>query len=108
MTTEEIIRLIGDVLTELDVLSTSVKIDNETKQKLNDKRDELDTLQRKLSRAALHTNTGDFKKLASDLNESNQVLQQTIGDIKKIADTLETLVNFIEAVQNIAELVSAV
>jgi chromosome segregation ATPase len=104
MTLLELIELIGDVLTEIDVLSVHFKRGTEDRIKLDDLRDELDGYQRKLVRKAIKDNTAEFKKHTASLKAVNEDLKKTIDKVDKIATTLETLVKFVAAVQKIAEL----
>jgi methyl-accepting chemotaxis protein len=105
MTQQELIRFIGDVITEVDVLSSNFRRQTENRTKLDNIRDDLDTSQRKLVRNAINDNTKQFNELTASLKEVNENLRQTIDAVDKIAQTLETLVEFVGVVQKIAELI---
>lgn len=105
MTRIELIRLIGDVITEVDVLRANFKRETKNRKNLDDIRDDLDTAQRKLVRNVISDNTKNFKELTTSLQEVNGGLRQTIEDVDKIAQTLEILVKFVGVVQKIAELI---
>jgi uncharacterized protein Yka (UPF0111/DUF47 family) len=105
MTRLELVRLIGEVITEVDVLRSDFKRESKNRKNLDNVRDELDTLQRKLVRNAINDNTDPFKALTASLKEVNTGLRQSIDAANKIAQTLETLVKFVGVVQKIAELI---
>lgn len=104
MTRLELIRLIGDVITEVDVARSNFERETTNRKSLDNIRDQLDTYQRKLVRSVINDNTTPFKELSTSLKEINTNLRQTIEDVDKTAQTLETLVKFVEVVQKIAEL----
>ena len=105
MTRLELIGLIGDVITKVDVLRSDFDREDTNRVKLDNIRDELDTYQRKLVRSVIDDNTDQFKELTVSLREVNENLRQTIEDVDKITQTLETVVKFIGVVQKIAELI---
>jgi uncharacterized protein Yka (UPF0111/DUF47 family) len=107
MTRLDMIRLLGDVLTELDVLRASFDPGNADRKSLDDKRDELDKLQRDMTRAVLNENTQSFNSLSSELSKISGELRGTIDQVEEVAKTLETLVKLVEVVQKIAELAAA-
>ncbi len=100
----ELIRCIGDVITEVDVLSATFEPESENRKRLDAFRDDLDTAQRKLVRSVIGDGTEEFKRLTGSLNEINGELRGAIGDVEKIASTLESLVKFIDVVRKIVEL----
>ena len=100
----ELIRLIGDVITEVDVLRSDFRRETKTRKQLDNIRDELDTAQRILVRNVIHENTKQFKEVTTELKEVNEALRETIDDVEKVAETLETLIKFVGVVQKIAEL----
>ncbi len=104
MTNLELIRLIGDVIVDIDVLRSTFSRETSNRRKLDDIRDELDVYQRKLVRNVIADNTDQFKELTTSLKGINGTLRQTIEDVDKTAQTLETLVKFVSVVQKVAEL----
>lgn len=100
----ELIRLIGDVITEVDVLRSDFRRETKTRKQLDNIRDELDTAQRILVRNVINENTKQFKEVTTELKEVNEELRETIDDVEKVAETLETLIKFVGVVQKIAEL----
>jgi uncharacterized membrane-anchored protein YhcB (DUF1043 family) len=105
LTRLELIRLIGDVITEVDVARSNFRRETKVRRHLDNIRDELDTFQRKLVRSVIRDNTADFKDLTKSLQEVNGELRLTIQDVDEIAQTLETLVKFVGVVQKIMELI---
>jgi len=104
MTRLELIRLMGDVLTEVDVLRSNFSREDANRKQLDTIREKLDIIQHKLVRSIISDNTEQFKTLTVSLKEINTNLNQTIEDVDKTAETLETLVNFVGVVEKIAEL----
>ncbi len=104
MTHLELIRLIGDVIVKVDELRSTLDRENPNRIILDNIRDELDTIQRKLVRSIINDNTGEFKSLTNSLKKINKELRETIDDADKIAQNLETLVKFVGVIQKIAEL----
>ena len=99
------IRVIGDVIVSVDVLRSGLNRDTPERKKLDDLRDSLDTAQRKLVRNGIDNQTAAFKKHTKALTAQNNTLKTTIGDIAKVAQTLETLVAFVNVVQKIVALI---
>jgi uncharacterized protein Yka (UPF0111/DUF47 family) len=105
MTRLELIRLIGDVIVKVDELRSTFDRENPIRIKFDNIRDELDANQRKFVRSIISDNTEEFKNRTNSLKETNGKLRQTIDDVDKVAATLQTLVEFVGAIQKIAELV---
>ena len=104
MTRLELIRLIGDVIVKVDELCSTLDREAPNRIKLDNIRDELDTIQHKLVRSIINDNTEEFKNLTNSLKIINKELRETIDDVDKIAQNLETLVKFVGVIQKIAEL----
>lgn len=100
----DVIRLLGDVITDLDVLRANFDRGTQDRTRLDNLRDDLDTVQRKLVRVVISDNTKKFRDRSTALKIIDRDLSQTIADVDKVADTLTTLVKFLEAAQKIAEL----
>lgn len=101
----ELIRLIGDVITEIDVLRSNFTRASKNRNKLDNIRDELDTTQRKLVRNVISENSKLFIESTNSLKSVNENLLKTIDDLDQITLTLETLVDFVNAAEKIAELI---
>ncbi len=105
MTRSELIRLIGDVLTQMDVLRSERTPGSSDRDRLDELRDDLDEYQRELVSALIDENTPGFNDLTASLRVINAELNQTIDDLAELAETLEALVNFVGVVQKIVELI---
>ena len=104
MDRSELIRLLGDVITEVDVLRSEFSRGTKKRIHLDDLRDQLDMFQRQFVRNVINDNTKSFADLTKSLTDVNKNLRETIDEVDKIADTLETLVQLVGVVQKIAEL----
>jgi hypothetical protein len=104
MTKHDLIHLIGDVIVELDGFRFDVPRGTKDRVCLDDVRDNLDTAQRQLVRHEFDDNTPGLQRLCKRLEGVNGKLNQTIGDVGKIAKTLETLDKFVGVVQEIINL----
>ena len=99
------IRVIGDVIVSVDVLRSGLNRDTPQRKKLDDLRDSLDTAQRKLVRNGIDKSTAAFARQMTSLTAQNNTLKTTIGDIAQVAQTLATLVAFVNVVQKIVALI---
>ncbi len=105
ITRHDLIRLIGDVLTEIDVLSSNFDPDTKDRDAFDEQRDKLDTAQRRLVHSTINENTKELKDISASLKAVNETLSRTSSDIGKIATTFESLVNLVNVIQKIVELV---
>ncbi len=105
MTRPELIQLVGDVITDVDVLRSAFSRGTQQRLQLDDLRDSLDTAQRRLVRNVLQDNTQQFQSLTKSLQEVNATLRDTITDVNKVAETLDTLVQFVRGLQEIVALI---
>lgn len=105
MTRLELIELIGDRLTELDVLRGRLLPGEPNRIALDHLRSALDARQLSLAKQIWDDNTPLFQNAAQALSDVNGDLKQTIADLKKLAATLETQQRFIAAVDKIIGIV---
>jgi len=105
MDRNELIKLIGDVLTKLDVLRGSLLPDDPQRKDLDRLRSRLDLLQSELVQNAFDDGTPEYKKAASEIKAVNDDLRSTIADVNKVADTLEALKAFVGAVDTLVGIV---
>ena len=105
MTRLELIRLVGDVITQVDVCRADGRRGTPEREHLDELRDDLDAFQRRLVRALVDDGTPRFQDLAASLREINSELGRTIDDGTRMAATLETLVRFLEVVREVGELI---
>lgn len=101
MTRLELIRLIGDVLTRVDVSRGSLSSDEPNRDELDDLRRKLDRMQLKLARNEFDDNTEAFQQAAEELEIINRSLRRTINDIERLVTTIQNLRRFVAAVNNI-------
>jgi hypothetical protein len=105
MTRLELIKLIGDVLTELDVLRGSLLPDEPNRKKLDKLRKQLDKRQLQLSQNQFDDNTKGFQQATRALEVINKELTKTISNEENIATTIENLKRFVKAVDGIVGVV---
>ncbi len=101
MTRQELIALIGDVLTRLDVLRGSISPGDPRRHSLDLLRNDLDGRQRQLVKNQFDDNTAEFQQATSDIKALNADLKQTLDDISALEDTLQSLQQFVSAVDGI-------
>lgn len=97
----ELIRLIGGVIVEVDVLRSCFERDNGNRKALDNFRDELDTSQRIMVRSEINSGTEAFSSLTASLKSSNAELNKTIKDVLSVAQTLRSLTEVVKLVQKI-------
>ncbi|NTU98286.1 MAG: hypothetical protein HGA62_10825 [Chlorobiaceae bacterium] len=105
MRANDLIKTIGNVIVEVDVIRSSLGRNTSDRVHLDNVRDELDTCQRKIVRSFIDENTEDFKKHAAALKEVDKELCRTIDDMKKLTETLANLDRFVSAVGKIVALI---
>lgn len=105
MDRNELIKLIGDVLTKLDVLRGSLLPDDPQRKDLDRLRSRLDLLQSELVQNAFDDSTADFKDAAAKIRVVNAELRKSIDDVEKVADTLDALRRFVVAVDSLVSIV---
>jgi hypothetical protein len=105
MTKLELIRLVGDLITELDVLRSSFSRGTDIRRCLDDRRDDLDAQQRQLVRSVLQDNTVRFREFAMEANTVAATLKLTINNSNRVAETLENLVALLDVIQKIVKFI---
>ena len=98
MTQLEILQMIGDVITEIDVGRGSLLPDDRNRRQLDDLRILLDDRQRQLSRATFDDNTQQFQDAAQGLQAINKQIQGNIQSVDDIQATLDNVSKFLSAV----------
>ena len=104
MTQLELIKVIGDMITILDMLRANFGREDPDRKRLDNLRDELDTFQRKLVRNGINETTVEFQACTESLKKINADVNKTTDDIKQTAATLENLVKFVKVIQEIVNL----
>lgn len=102
-----LVQVIGTVIKELDVLRSCFDLGTPEKKKLDGYRNTLNAAQHTIVEGIIKDNTEQFKAHTASLTVVNQELLTTIGDVAKIAETLKSLVKFIEDVAEIIGMVAA-
>lgn len=110
MTYDELFQIVVD--RHLDLLKhDTLKFRRETApdilQRYDEKVERLYALRRELFRAILNKNTPAIQGDTASLSKINDELETTIGDVTKIAETLQNLVKFVEVVTKIVGIVTA-
>jgi hypothetical protein len=101
MTRLELIQLIGDDLTRIDVLRGGLLPSDPQRRRLDDIRLLLDDRQRQLSKQQFDESTIEFRKAASDITRINQQVKATIDNIERLVTTLDNLGRLMSAVDTI-------
>lgn len=104
LTRPDIIRIVGDAITEIDVLRADYDRGTPIRRDLDNMRDDLDAAQRKLVRSVIRDNTNEFEQCAMSLKNINDELRETIESVDSTAQTLQTLVKFVAAIQSVVTL----
>lgn len=91
MTTLEVVQIIGDALTQLDLLLASPNFPSSDPawQQVFALRKHLDDLQRQLVAAEIDASTAQFAAATAQLNASDIQLKQIGTDITKVASVLQ-------------------
>jgi len=101
----DLIRTIGGIITDVDVLRSKLPRSAEERLRLDNIRDQLDASQRQLVRSVIKENTPQFRRLGDSLTEVNIELQRTVSDANRSAETLATLVKAVGVVDKIVALI---
>lgn len=101
MTRMELIVLIGDVLTRLDVLRGSLSPGAPGRQDLDELRNQLDARQLQLAQTQFNENTASFQAATEKLKVVNTDLKATLNDLDKLVTTIGNLRRFVTAVDGI-------
>ena len=105
MTQLDVIRMIGDMLTEIDVAVGSLLPSDPGMTKLQDLRRLLDARQLALSREVFTDNTERFQSAATRLRVVNDEIR---GSIRKIDDMIAVIKNVTRFVDSVTSFMGAV
>lgn len=97
----DVIKMIGDMITSIDVARGSLLPDDPRRHDLDDLRAILDNRQRKLSMAVFDDNTQQFQDAAKKLQDVNGQIKESIGQVDKIVTVLGNIKTFIDAVTSL-------
>jgi hypothetical protein len=101
MTRLELIKLIGDVLTKLDVLRGSLLPNESNRGELDRLRKKLDKKQLQFSRNEFIDSAQPFQQATAELEKIHKELRKTINRTEEIATTLKNLKRFVKAIDDI-------
>lgn len=107
MTRLDIIRMIGDVLTEIDVTVGSLMPGDPAVTRLQDLRRLLDARQLMLSREIVNENTVRFRKAADQLRAVNDEIGGTIRRVENMTKVIEHVTRFLDAVTSFMSAIKA-
>jgi hypothetical protein len=108
MTQLEVIRMIGDVLTEIDVVVGSLIPGDPNLTALQDLRRLLDARQLILSRQVFEENTERFKSAAAALKQINDEIVGSIRRIDDLATVIQNVTRFLNGVTRFLTVVGGV
>ena len=98
MTQLEVIRMIGDVLTEIDVTVGSLMPGDPDLTRLQDLRRLLDSRQLMLSRQVFDDNTRQFLQAAAELQVVNDEIRGKIRKVDDMVTAIRNVTKFLDAV----------
>ena len=108
MTQLDVIMMIGDVLTEIDVAVGSMMPSDPDLVRLQDLRRLLDARQLALSRAVFDSNTVQFQTAASKLKAVNDDIRGTIRNIDHMVTVMQNVTRFLDSVTTFLTTLGAV
>jgi len=98
--------MVGDVITDIDVLRGSLLPDDPLRQKMNDYRILLDDRQQRLTREVFKDNTPAFTAAAAKLKTINSQIEASIDKLDNMEATLKNIKTFIDSVTNLLSAVA--
>ncbi len=108
MTQIDVIRMIGNTLTDIDVLIGSLVPPDPDLTRLQDLRRLLDSRQLVLSREVFITNTERFQQAAVDLKQVNDGIRDSIRSIDDMVRVIENVTRLVDGVTTLLRTVGAV
>jgi hypothetical protein len=107
MTRLEVIQMIGDTITDIDVLRGSLMPDDPNRHALDDQRILLDDRQRKLSQALFNDNSQAFQDAAGKLQIINNQIASSIQSVENIVTTMANIQRFLDSATSMLKLVGS-
>jgi len=100
-TPADVIRKIGDSLTQLDILAASPAVSEAEFLAIRKKRRELDRMQLALVQASFEESTQRFREATAAVADANADLEQTIDDVARVAETLAAVSVLIDSAESL-------
>jgi len=97
----DVIKMIGDVITDIDIARGSLLPDDPNRHQLDDLRVLLDDRQRKLSKTAFDDTTKQFQDATQKLKTVNDQIKGSIQHVDKIVTVLANIKSFLDAVTSL-------
>ena len=97
----DIIKMIGDVITDIDVARGSLLPDDPNRHQLDDLRVLLDDRQRNLSKTAFDDTTKQFQDAVQKLQAVNDQVKGSIQQVNKMVTVLTNVKTFLDAVTSL-------
>ena len=107
MTRLDVIQMIGDLITEIDIARGSLMPDDPERHTLDDQRILLDDRQRKLSQSLFNDNSEAFQEAARKLAKINEEISGTIKSVENIVTTIANIQRFLEAATSLIKVVGS-
>jgi hypothetical protein len=107
MTKLELLRIIGDVLTEIDTAIGNLLPSDPNQRKLQDLRILLDDRQRQLSAQIFDENTSAFQNATQQLQNANQAITASLQDLQNIEGAIANVTRFLNSVTSLLTTVAA-
>lgn len=104
MTRLEVIQMIGDLITEVDVARGSLMPDDPNRPTLDNQRNLLDDCQRKLAQSLFNDNSQGFQDAAAKLAQVNAEISGTIESVENIVTTINNIQRFLDATTSLLKL----
>jgi hypothetical protein len=108
MTKLELIQMIGDVLTNLDVVIGSLLPSDPKHRQLLDLRLLLDDRQRVLSQQTFVENSELFQQAAQELAKIDDDIRETIRRVDRLNTTIENVTRFLNSLTSLVTTLAAV
>lgn len=105
MSPTDLIQIIGNILTGIDVLLQNSALDPATWQQLWALRKHLDDQQRELVSSEIDETSADYEAATAQLAPINQQVIKTLNDIAKVADTIKMVSQIASIVDGMIKLV---
>ena len=100
------IQMIGDLITNIDVMRGSLLPEDPRRHDLDDQRILLDDKQRRLSRAVFDDTTPAFTDGAAKLAEINGQIQDSLDELDSLLNTLQLIESFTNTVTTLLSAVA--